>query len=58
MINRANFYGTQDNWMSVGYYVGIIFKQMLEFEVPSVEYIYEESQMQEIRAEKGADLIV
>ena len=54
VINEANFTGNNDSWLKMGKYVGKIFASLLEFTVPSVEYIYGESVLEELRAQTAA----
>lgn len=52
-IEKANFSGNNEDWAIVGKYVGKVFASILEFQVPSSEYMYGMSVLDELYATKS-----
>jgi hypothetical protein len=49
-INKANFSGKDKDWEVVGTYVGSIAANILEFQVPWIQYVYGKSIKTELNA--------
>jgi hypothetical protein len=49
-IMYANFYQRDEDWIIVGKYVGQIFRKLLEYQVPAIDYIYGDTLEKEFAA--------
>ena len=53
-INSANFTGERKYWQRIGMLVGTIGARIVDFKVPSYEYVYGQSMLRELQAERSA----
>lgn len=53
-INVANFTGKGSDWEEVGKFVGFILASLLEYRVPSFEFVYGQSMIRDLEAKKDA----
>ena len=51
-INSANFTGQRKYWQKIGWEVGTIIARIVDFRVPSYEYVYGESMLRELQTER------